>query len=154
MLPHTQLHSVPALANNVAVTCLNPLYSLADHLIYDLLRWLLLVNDSSNLTHQEWSGIVESIIVDVITQALHIVFNWNLASAGEILDFLLSVLFPVLDVWVLANAQWATSEDDCPDVVVEAGSLNCFLVCFRCACLVTEDKASANPDGIGSQHEC
>jgi hypothetical protein len=53
----------------------------------------------------EWSGVVKSIVINIVTQSLHVVLDGDLALACQLLDFLCAVLLPVLDVWVIADAE-------------------------------------------------
>ena len=45
-------------------------------------------------------------------------------------------------------------EDYCSHVVVEAGGADGFLVGFWRAGFVAENEASADPDGVGAEHQC
>lgn len=75
-------------------------------------------------------------------------------SAREVLDLSLSVLFPVLDVWVVAHAQRTAGEDDGAHVVVVTGCADGFLVRLGRAGLFAQNEASADPDGRGAEHQC
>lgn len=59
-------------------------------------------------------------------------FNRNDTLVGEFFDVVLSVLLPVIDVWVSSYSEWSTGEDDGTDVVIEASGLDGFFVRFRC----------------------
>lgn len=142
-----------ALAHNVAITCLQPLHCLTHHLINYLLRRLLLIHNRSNLAHQEGSRIIQRIVIDVIPQPLHIILNGDLAPRREFLDFLGAIVFPVVDVWVLAHSERTSSEDDGSDVIVEASGSDSLLVSLWRAGLLGQDEAGANPDGAGAEHE-
>lgn len=78
---------------------------LRDHLVNNSLGGLLLLDDSSNLAHQEGTSIVESVIIDVVGQVLHIVLNRDDTLPGELLNLLSAVLLPVLDVRVVADSE-------------------------------------------------
>lgn len=93
---------------------------IGDELVHDGLGGLLLVNDSGDLAHQERTGVVEGIIIDVIREVLHIVLDGDDTLGGELLDFLGAVLLPVLNVGVVADAERAAGEDNGADVVIKA----------------------------------
>ena len=78
---------------------------LRDHLINNNLGGLLLIDDSSDLAHQEWTSVVESVIIDVVGKVLHIVLNGDNAFSSELLNLLGAVLFPVLDIGVVADTE-------------------------------------------------
>lgn len=99
-----------ALADNVAISCLNPLHCLRNHLVNNLFRRLPLVNNSGSFAHQEWPRVVECVVINVVTHLFHIVLDGDLASCREFLDFVLPILFPVLDVWVYANSEGTALE--------------------------------------------
>lgn len=157
IIPHTPLYgSTPLLRlqlRDQLVAGLQPFNSITDQLINNSLGRLLLVNDSGSLAHQEWTGIVHSLIIDVITELLEVVLDWDHTLGGQVLDLLLSVLLPVADVLVLADAHWATGEDDGANVVVEAGSDNGVLVSLGGTSLIGDDEAGSDPDGAGAEHE-
>jgi hypothetical protein len=67
------LHS--SLANNEAVSGLEPRYSLVDHLINNNLCGLLFIHNSSGFTHEEWAGVVQSIIIKLITKAFKVMLD-------------------------------------------------------------------------------
>jgi hypothetical protein len=54
-------------------------------------------------------------------------FDGDGSFVGQGLDFCLAVIFPVLDIFVVTDAEGAAGEDDGADVVVEAGCADCFL---------------------------
>lgn len=47
----------------------------------------------------------------------------------------------------------AYCEDDCSNVVIEAGCSYGLLVCLRCTSLLGKDEAGANPNRAGAQHQ-
>lgn len=122
-----------ALADNQGVVCLNNAHGTSNHLINDLPRALPLVHNSSGLTHKERSCVIHGVIIDIISKTLHVPFDWNCSLACELLDLVLAVLFPVSNVWVVANAERSASEDDGADVIVEACGSDGFLVGLWCA---------------------
>jgi hypothetical protein len=65
-----------------------PLDSITNHLINNRLCWDLLVDDSGGLTHQEGSGVVHRLVINIITQGLKVMLDWNDTLAGELFDFL------------------------------------------------------------------
>jgi hypothetical protein len=69
----------------------------------------------------------------------------------QLLDLLRAVGLPVIDVRVVAYAQWAAGEDDGADVVVEASGADCLLVRLGSAGLLGQDEAGADPDSAGAQ---
>lgn len=73
--------------------------------------------------------------------------DWDNTLGGELLDLLCAVLLPVVDVVVLADTHWATSEDDGAHVVVVTSSADGLLVSLGCTSLLSEDEAGSNPDG-------
>ena len=77
--------------------------------------------------------------------------DWDYALGGQLLDLLCAVLLPVVDVVVLADAHWATSEDDSADVVVKASSADGLLVSLRCTSLLSENETGSDPDGGGTK---
>lgn len=79
--------------------------------------------------------------------------DWDYALGGELLDLLCAVLLPVADVVVIADAQWATSEDDGADVVVKASGADGLLVSLGCTSLLSENEASSDPDGGRTKSE-
>lgn len=97
-----------SLGYNEAIASLQPFDGITDHLVNNLLGWQFVVDNGSGFTHKERSGIVEGIIVNIIAQGFHIVFDWNLSSASELLDLLSAVLLPVGDVWIIADTKWTT----------------------------------------------
>lgn len=66
-------------------------------------------------------------------------------------------LLPVCDyhgvVCEIRGGRKTYSEDDCADVVVEARSADCLLVCLWCASLLGQDEAGADPNTSGTEHE-
>lgn len=79
--------------------------------------------------------------------------NWDNTLGGQLLDLLCTVVLPVGNVGVLADAHWATSEDDGADVVIEARGLDGVLVSLGSTSLLSEDEAGTNPDGRGTKGE-
>jgi hypothetical protein len=62
-----QLHLEFALADNAAVALANTRHSIANHLVDNLLGRLSFIDNSCSLAHQEWSSVIHSIIVKVVT---------------------------------------------------------------------------------------
>jgi hypothetical protein len=141
------------LADNIAVTRRHPFNCVTDHVVNNLLGWQLVVGHGSGLAHEEWSGIVEGIVINIITHRLHVVLNWNLASSGELLDLLSAVLLPVGNVWVVADTERTSlqvklacclkvlrvathSEDNGADVVIEASCSDGLLMRLGCTSLL------------------
>jgi len=94
--------------SNHLVALLKESSGISDELIHNGLGGLLLVNNSSNLAHQEGTSVVESVIINVIGQVLHIVLDGDNTLRGKLLDLLVTVLLPVEDVRVLANTEGTT----------------------------------------------
>ena len=97
----------------------------------------------------------------------------DLAFCRQLFDFVLSVLFPILDVWVHADAEGTALEqqpvstlpkgegrkeayrkDEGPDVVLEAGGPHGLLVRLWRVSLIAQNEASADPDGACAEHQC
>lgn len=51
------------------------------------------------------AGVVQSIVIDFVSEVLEVVFDGDDALDCEILDLLRAVLFPVLDVGVVTDTQ-------------------------------------------------
>lgn len=157
IIPHTALYTSTPLIRlqlrDQLVAGLQPFNSITDQLINNSLGRLLLVNDSGSLAHQERTRIVHGLIINLITELLEVVLDRDHTLGRQVLDLLLSVLLPVADVLVLADAHWATREDDGADVVVEAGRDNGVLVGLGRTSLVGDDEARSDPDGAGAEHE-
>lgn len=131
--PHTPHHLntatlQPALADESRVQGADPLDGAVDHLVDDGLGGLALVDDGGGLAHEEGAGVVEGVVVELIALLLHVVLDGDDAARRQVLDLLLAVLLPVLDVRVRAHAQRSAREDDGADVVVEAGRADGVLV--------------------------
>ncbi len=138
---------------NHLVTFLEESSSIRNELIDNGFGRLLLVHDSSNLTHQEGTSIVQDRVINVIGQVLKVVLDGNDTLGSELLDLILAVLLPVNNVVVLADAQRATSEDDSTDVILEAGSADSLLVGDGGTSLLGQNEAGTDPDGGGAEHE-
>lgn len=82
--------------------------SLIDQLINDSLGRLLLVDHSGRLTHQEGTSVVNRLVINVVRQVLKVMLDGNDTLGGQLLDIFGSVLFPVLDVRVLADTERTT----------------------------------------------
>lgn len=82
--------------------------SVVNQLVDDGLGRLLVVNDSGSLTHQVRTGVVNSVVVNIIRQVLEVVLDRDDTLGGEFLDLLGAVVLPVLDVGVLADAEGTT----------------------------------------------
>ena len=103
---YKKFHLQAALADYEAIRRREPLDCITDHVVNDLLGAQLLVHYSCGLAHQEGPCVVERVVVNVVAHGLHVVLDGDLALARELLDFLLAVVLPVLDVWVCAHAEW------------------------------------------------
>lgn len=79
--------------------------SIRNKLVDNSLSRLLLLNDSSDLAHQERTSVVQGVVINVVGQVLHIVLNRDNTLVGKLLDFLAAVLLPVLDVRVVAHTE-------------------------------------------------
>lgn len=88
-----KLRSKLRLGHNHGVTSLQPLDSVCYKLVHNRPRALALLNDCSDLAHQEWSGVVHCVVVKVVAHLLKVVLHWQYALAGELLDLVLSVLW-------------------------------------------------------------
>lgn len=88
---------------------------------------------------------------------------------SELLDLVLAVLFPVLDVFVVTDTERAAlkqlgyesgvvfrctyREDNSADCVVKASSADSLLVSLGGTSLVSQDEASTNPHGRSAKHQ-
>lgn len=87
---------------------LQQISGIVNKLINNSLGRLLLIDDGSDLAHQEGTGVVQGLVVNVIRQVLHVVLDRDDTLGGQLLDLLLAVLFPVGDVGILANTKGTT----------------------------------------------
>lgn len=94
--------------SNHLVALLEQNSGIPDELINDSLGRLLLVDNGGNLAHQVGTGIVQSVVIDIIGQVLHIVLHGDDTLGGELLDLIVTVFLPVDDVRVLANTEGTT----------------------------------------------
>jgi hypothetical protein len=94
--------------SNHLVALLEKLSGISHELINDSLSRLLLVDNGGNLAHQEGTGVVQSVIIDIVGKVLHVVLDGDDTLGGELLDLLGAVLLPVNDVRVLANTEGTT----------------------------------------------
>lgn len=78
----------------------------------------------------------------------------NGALGCEFLDLRRAVLFPVLNIWVRADAQGSASEDDRPHIVIEAGSLDSFLMGLGRTGFFRQNEPGTDPNGTRPQHQC
>lgn len=81
---------------------------IVNELINDCLGALLLVDHSSDLAHQIWAGILKVLVINVIGDVLHVVFNRDDTLGSKLLDLLGAVVLPVEDVLVLTHTQGTT----------------------------------------------
>lgn len=79
--------------------------SIVDKLVDDGLGRLLLVDDGSDLAHQEGTGVVEGLVINIVGKVLEIVLDGDDTLGGELLDLVLAVLLPVGDVGVVADTE-------------------------------------------------
>jgi hypothetical protein len=93
------------LADELGVTALNCCHGTVNHIVNNPFGRLLVVDNGSGFAHEERSGVIQSIVIDIVAQVLHVILDGNLSASGERLDFLRTVFFPVLDVWVGAHTQ-------------------------------------------------
>lgn len=156
---------------NHLVALLEPCDGVVDKLVDNSLGGLLLVADSSGLAHEEGAELVQRIVdIDLgrvvvaaaaatltVTARVHQLLKIGLVRdntlCGELLDLLLTLRLPVLNVWVLAYTQGATGEDEGLDVVVVAGSADGLLVGVGGTGLVSKNEAGSDPDGAGAHHQ-
>jgi len=136
----------PTLGHDSRVALLDPFDRLRHHLVNDDLRALLLVDHRRSLAHQERPRIIHRLIVDIVTHALQIGLDGDDALLRQILDVVLPVRLPVVDIRVGPHTQRTTSEDNRAHIVVEARRAHSLLVCFRCSSLLGKHKPSPDPD--------
>lgn len=151
LTPPKTFHLELALGHNGRVALPDLIHSTLHHLVDDLPRRLALVDNRTGLAHQERPGIIHGVIVDIIAHALQVVLHRNYTLGRQLLDLLRTLDLPVVDVRVVAHAQRAAGEDDCADVVVEAGGADGFLVRLGSTSLLGEDEAGADPDSTGAE---
>lgn len=113
--------------------------------------------------HKEGACLIHHLIRNIITHSLKVMLDRNLALGSQLLDFLRTLVFPILDISVCANTEGATlitnlvmllgdfsclsySKNNCPDIVIKAGCSYGLLMCLRRTSLVCENETSANPD--------
>lgn len=141
------------LGNDERVSILQRLDAICNKLVDNLLCRLLVVDNSSDLAHEERPCVIHSVVINVVTHLLQVVLDGYYALASELLDLVLPVFFPVVDVWVVADAERTAGKDDCADVVVPAGGADGFLVDLWCAGLLAEDEARSDPHTGGAECE-
>lgn len=93
---------------NQLVTLLQRLHSIGDKLIDNGLGRLGLVNNSSDFAHQPRTCVVKNIVVNIVGQILEIMLDRDDTLRSQVLNLLLTVLFPVLNVCVVADTKWST----------------------------------------------
>jgi hypothetical protein len=142
-----------ALPYDHALTLVDLLHCLIHKFVNDLLRRELLCDHRRSLAHQEWSCVVHHVIGHIIAHCLKVVLHGNGALVREVLDLRLSVILPVLDILIAANAERSASEDDGPNIVVKSSSADGLLVRLGRASLLGENKSSTDPDARGAEHE-
>ncbi len=125
--------------------------SITNQLINESLCRLLLVDSGGSLTHQEWTSVIHSLIINIITKLLEVVLDWDNTLGGQLLNLLCAVILPVADVVVVTDAHWATSEDDGADIVVKARGADSLLVILGSTSLLGENEAGSDPDGGGAE---
>lgn len=79
--------------------------------------------------------------------------DWNDTLGRQLLDLLLTVLLPVLNIWVDSDSHWSSSEDNRPDVIVVSSCANSVLVSLWSASLISQDESGTNPNSRSTQHE-
>ena len=62
--------------------------SVSDELIHNGLGGLLFIDNSGHLAHQEGTGVVHHIVINIIGQVLKVVLDGDDALGGEVFDFL------------------------------------------------------------------
>lgn len=156
---------------NHLVALLEPCDGVVYKLVHDCLGGLLVVTHSSGLTHKEGAELIEGVInIDLggvviaaalaaaltvarVHELLEIGLVGNDTLSSELLDLLLALGLPVLDVRVLAYTEGTTGEDEGLDVVVVAGGADSLLVGLGGTGLIRENETGSNPDGTGAHHE-
>jgi hypothetical protein len=105
---HTLLHTTRlqlALLSNHALALVEPLDAVIDHLVHDSLGALLLVDNSGGLAHEEGTGVVHGLVINVVAHSLKVVLHGDLAARGQLLDLLGTVVLPVGNVGVVADTE-------------------------------------------------
>lgn len=72
------------------------------------------------------------------------------ALARQLLNLALTVLFPIFDVFRLADVQRSAGVDECADGVVEPGGDELLFVLWRSTGFGRGDEAGAYPDACGA----
>jgi len=131
------------------------LHCLSDHFVHDSLSGHLIVDNGSDLTHQERARIIHNFIVELpaTLQLLDITFIGNYSLTRQFRNLVPAIGLPVRNVRVVTDSQWPTSEDDGTDIVIEASSTDSLLVSFRCTSLLRKDKPGTHPYGRGAHYE-
>ena len=105
------------------MTLVHPPDRIRDHLVDDSLGRLLFTDDSRGFAHEERASVVHGLIVDFI-HVLKVVLHRDDTFAGEILDLLCPVLFPVLNIGVVAHPERSALSkpfSDDPEQVIRGG---------------------------------
>ena len=139
--------------SNHLLSLVDPSNSVRNQLINKSLCALLLIHYGSSLAHQVGAGRVHYLIGNLVSPGLEIMLNGDYSLARQVLDLLRAVLFPVLDIRVVANTHRATCEDDRADIVIEASSLDGLLVSLGGAGLIGQDESGTDPDSAGAEHQ-
>lgn len=92
---------------NHGIPFLHPLDGIRDHLVHDSLGALLLPHHCRGLAHEEWPSVVHGLVIDILG-SFKVMFDGNDTFAGQVLDLLCSILFPILDVRIVAHPEWSS----------------------------------------------
>ena len=91
--------------NNHTLPLRHPCNRVTHHLVHNSFCALLLVDHGCGLAHQERARAVHCLVVNVVSERLEVMFNWDSAFGSERFDLGGAVLFPVLDVRIVADAE-------------------------------------------------
>lgn len=87
-----------------------PFDRVRDHLVNYGLGTLLFPDYGGSLAHEERSGLIHGLIVQVVSKCLQIMLDRYYSLAREFSDLVYTILFPVLDIRVGAHSQWTALE--------------------------------------------
>lgn len=145
---------------NHFVASLQPSNGIVHKLINDSLGRLLLVDNSSTLTHEVRSVLVKDVLVVVVfalagafSELVKIGLVGNDTLGDELLNFCLAVGLPVINVVVVTDTHGTACPDDGANVVVVTRCANSLLVSLGSTGLVSENEAGSDPDGTSTHHE-
>jgi hypothetical protein len=97
--------SIPLQFGHHLLPLIQPSDGIPNHLVDNGLGALPLVDHGGSFAHQEGAGVVHGLVVNVVAEFLEVVLDGDGAFGGQFFDFSGPVLFPVLDVRVVADSE-------------------------------------------------